>query len=140
MTKDDLMGTSHFHWVNPNELEGIVEWVEYLDALLHGPCKIWEEDNGELVLIEIRALIATVSGLKLEIYPNEHPPPHFHVKSSTTSASFRVDNCERLHGDISHSDYKKIKYWHQFSKPLLIEKWNSMRPTTCQVGAYREAT
>lgn len=140
MNKDDLKGTSLFHLVDPNELEGMVEWVEYLDAILHGPCEIWEEENGELLLYNIRALVEKINGLKVEIYPNEHPPPHFHVKSSTANASFRIDNCEKLHGDISSGDYGKIKFWHQkqSSKSLLIEKWNSMRPTTCQVGNFRD--
>jgi len=77
-------------------------------------------------------------GLKIDIYPKEHAPPHFHVLSPTIDASFRIDNCELLNGNISGSDHKKIRYWHKYAKQLLIEKWNSTRPTHCSVGFYTE--
>lgn len=138
MTKDELRIRSRFHWVHPDELEGVTEWAEYLNAILHEPCTIWEEDDGELVLLDIKARVDSVNGLKLEIYPNEHPPPHFHVRSATVNASFRIDNGKLLNGKVSKGDYKKIQFWYQHSKALLIEVWDDTRPTECQVGPYRE--
>jgi hypothetical protein len=137
MTKDELRGASRFHNVDPDELEGINEWSEYLDAILHGPCSVWEED-GELFLIETKQLVDRINGLKLEIYPNEHPPPHFHAKSATINASFNIENCDLLHGKVSSKDHEKIRFWHQKCKPILIEVWNITRPTVCKVGPYRE--
>ena len=72
--------------VNPSELEGLKEYAEWLEAILHRPCSVWEEDGKEF-LIEIRELVARVNGLKIEIHPNEHPPPHFHVKTPKVNAS-----------------------------------------------------
>lgn len=62
MTKDKLRETQRFHWVDPSELEGIAEWAEYLDAILCEPCTIWEEDDGELVLLDIKALVDSING------------------------------------------------------------------------------
>ena len=138
MTKDKLRETQRFHRVDPDELEDIAEWAEYLDAILCEPCTIYEEDDGELVLLDIKAVVDSINGLKLEIYPNEHPPPHFHVKSATVNASFKIDDGELLHGKILRANYKKIQFWHKRSKSLLIEIWDSTRPTECQVGPYRE--
>ncbi|MCP3674541.1 MAG: DUF4160 domain-containing protein [Gammaproteobacteria bacterium] len=137
MTKNELKNTPFFHMVNPDELEGITDYATWLEAILHNPCNVWEE-NGELFLIEIRQLVARVNGLKIEIYSNEHPPPHFHVKSPNVNASFTIDNCELLEGKAGNRDLKKIKYWHSYSKDLLIEQWDTTRPTNCQVGAYIE--
>jgi hypothetical protein len=127
-----------FYLVNPNELKSFDELAEYLESVLHGPCAIWE-DNGKLILVEIKARVDTVHGMKIEIYPKEHTPPHFHVKSATVNASFRIDNCSILDGKISSIDYEKIRYWHQYSKSVLIERWNSLRPTQCIVGPYHES-
>jgi len=140
MAKDKLKGTLSFCFIDPKELNGLDEWVEYLDALLNGPCIILGEDNN-LVLAQdpliIRVRVAQIRNMKIEIRSNEHAPPHFHVVSPEIDASFRIDNCEILNGKISTKDYKKIKYWHQSGKSMLIETWNLMRPTDCVVGLYK---
>src|SRR5690606_38326621 len=109
-SKEELKEYGAFHLVNPAELDGITEWAQWLESLLHNPCSIWEEESGELVLLEIRQLVAHVSGLKIEIYSNEHPPPHFHVKSPNVDASFSIDDCTKINGVISGGDFRKVKY------------------------------
>ena len=135
MTVDELKRTPYFHNVDPGLLKTLDDFAAWLEAILHNPCNVWEED-GEEFLIEIKQLVARVNGLKIEIYPNEHPPPHFHVKSPNIDASFNIENCSLLDGSISLSDQKKVRYWHKYSKTLLIETWNSTRPTDCSVGKY----
>ncbi len=129
---------NRFHLVNPSELETFEEWAEWLEALLHNPCSIFERD-GELLLLENKQLVARVNGLKIEVFSNEHPPPHFHVKSSEIDASFSIEDCRLLNGKIPSSASQKVKYWHRYSKPKLIEAWNSSRPTGCTVGPYSGA-
>lgn len=124
-----------FHKVSPDELENIEEFTEWLDSLIHGPCYA-EEYNGELCLVEIKQQVARVKSLKIEIYSNEHPPPHFHVKSPNVNASFDIQNCKKLNGSISNKDFKLVRYWHKTAKNILIEKWNDSRPTNCTVGKY----
>jgi hypothetical protein len=125
------------HREEPDTFSTLDEHAQWLEAILHNPCSILEE-NGELLLLEIKQLIVRLEGLKIEIYPNEHPPPHFHVKSPNVSASFSIIDCEKLEGAISNGDMKKIRYWHQHAKPLLISTWDSTRPTNCVVGLYSE--
>lgn len=125
-----------FYGVSPSELECVPEYAEWLEAILHEPCSVWRNEDGELILLEIRQLVNRVNGLKIEIYPNEHAPPHFHVKSPNVNASFTIDSCKLLNGTISSKDKDKIEYWHLHSKPLLIEVWNDTRPTNCTVGEY----
>lgn len=137
MTKNELKGTRWFHTVNPKELSGLDDFAEYLEAILNNGCSVLEID-GELVLLEIKKLVANVRGLKVEIYSKEHPPPHFHVKSASVNASFTIENCSLLNGKISNGEYNKILYWHQHSKQTLIDCWNETRPSDCVVGEYRE--
>lgn len=136
LSKELARKINHFYLIAPEELDGVDEYAEWLEAILHGPCSIREDEDGELVLIEIRQLVARVNGLKIEIYSNEHPPPHFHVKSPNVNASFSIESCEKLEGSINSQDLKKIQFWHQHAKPLLIDVWNSTRPTYCSVGGY----
>ena len=123
--------------VPPNESDSIEKHGEYLLALLDGPYSIFVRD-GEMVLLEIKVLVEKIRGMKIEIYPKEHAPPHFHVKTPSFSASFRIDDCSILSGEIPSNQYNKIRYWHKLSKLRLIDEWNTMRPTICPVGVYKE--
>lgn len=135
MPKDELRNTPYFHLVDPRKLESLEDFTAWLEAVLHNPCSVWDED-GEPFLIELKQLVARVNGLKIEIYSNEHPPPHFHVKSPNINASFDIENCSLLEGAIENKNMKKIKFWHSHAKPILIEAWNSTRPGDCTVGEY----
>lgn len=75
---EDLRKTRLFHKVNPARLVAVEDHVAWLGALINNPCSVWEE-NGEMLIIEIKQLVERVDGITIEIYPNEHPPPHFHV-------------------------------------------------------------
>lgn len=136
MTKEELRKTPYFHQVNPEKLEGLDDYTAWLEAILHNPCSVFE-GNEKTFLIEIKQLVARVNGLKIEIYSNEHPPPHFHVKSPNVNASFDIENCNILEGKIDNNDFRKIKYWHKHSKNTLINTWNSTRPGNCTVGKYK---
>ena len=136
--KDKLRKHHRFHGVNPDILNGIEEYAEWLEALLHSGCYIGEDSNGDEKIVETRKTIEKLEGLKIEIYSNEHTPPHFHVKSPKTNASFDIKNCEILNGNVDKKDYKLIKYWHKKAKDELIKAWDKTRPTNCVVGNYKE--
>lgn len=83
---------------------------------------------------EIRKLVDRIDNIKIEIYPNEHPPPHFHIKTSNFNVSLTIMDCEILEGSLKSNDFKKIKYFHERNKDKLIKVWNELRPTDCPVG------
>ena len=58
---------SRFHLAKPSELETIEELVEWLEAFLHNPRSIFEQ-NGELLLLENKQLVARVNRLKIEVF------------------------------------------------------------------------
>ena len=127
---------TRFHLVDPATLNSIDDFAAWLEAILHNPCSVQLKDDRSFVLIETKQLVARLSGLRIEIYPKDHAPPHFHVKSPDVNASFRIDDCGKIAGNLKDGDYRKVRYWHSHSKPLLIESWNKMRPTDCTVGRY----
>ncbi len=132
---EKLRKTPYFHLVDSAKLESITDYAAWLEAILHNACSVYEE-NGELFLIETKQLVARLDGLKIEIYANEHPPPHFHVKSPNVNASFDIENCTLLEGSVNKKDLKKIQFWHKHAKLILVEIWNSRRPTSCPVGKF----
>ena len=83
---------------------------------------------------EQRKLVGRVNGIKIEIYPNEHVPPHFHITSPELSATFEVETCDLVKGNADSSTYKKIRDFHSRNRDLIIETWNNLRPTNCKVG------
>jgi len=83
-------------------------------------------------------VVDRINGLKIEIFSNEHPPPHFRVCYAGECNNFSIKNCERLNGDALSTYFRNIKKWHKNNKEKLIEFWNEKRPTDCVVGNYRE--
>ena len=138
MDKESLRKRDRFFLVDPKTLVSFEEWAEYLESILHGSCSAMEID-GRLELLYIKRLVASVRGMKIEIFSKEHPPPHFHVTSSSVDASFTIDDCKLINGKINGGDLNKIVYWHsQGAKNVLIDYWNSFRPSNCVVGPYKE--
>jgi len=135
--KQIAKGTPLFYMVDPGELEGLDDWAEWLDALRNGPCGI-EEADGRLHLVEIRQLVGRLSGgIRIEVYPDEHAPPHFHVRAPSLNASLAIEDCRVLKGTVSGADLRTIRYWHAHAKPDLIRCWNETRPGDCTVGCFR---
>lgn len=84
-------------------------------------------------------LVAKYKNLKIEIFSNEHPPPHFRVKLGRQTANFAISDCETLNGSREVLRYRReIRKWWKSNKGALIDTWNSRRPSDCTVGEYRE--
>jgi type I restriction enzyme, R subunit len=89
--------------------------------------------------VRVRFLVARTHSpsLKVEIFANEHPPPHFRVKYGSETANYRISDCHKLNGGLDRYD-SVIRHWHSKNKPTLIDYWNKLRPSNCPVGQYVE--
>ena len=87
----------------------------------------------------IELLLFHSGRLKIEIFANEHPPPHFRVKFKDKTANFRIKDCVALNGDVVVTrNVREIRKWWYDHKQDLIDAWNEARPADCSVGVYRE--
>ena len=104
-----------------------------LDA---GPMR---DENEKPKYLVRKALVEKVDGYKIEIFANEHPPPHFRVKYQNMVANFRISDCHVENGDseLVRKYGKNIKRWWKENKQHLIQIWNERRPADCPVGEYR---
>ena len=80
-----------------------------------------------------------VGGLRIQMFSNEHPPPHFRVFYQGETANYRISDCVQLNGGLEKF-YRNIKEWHAQNQRFLIDSWNNSRPTNCPVGRYQEQT
>ena len=95
--------------------------------------------NEEVVIHEKRVSVAFREGIRIYINIKEHAPPHFHIEYEGKRASYRIDNCEKLNGDVSEKVDRKIRYWYFNEGKKHIERiWNSTRPTMNQIGFVKE--
>lgn len=96
-------------------------------------------EQGEYVEFK-KVQVDRLGGLKIEIFSNEHPPPHFRVKFQGSAANYRISDCGRINGsgEVVRFENNILKWWKS-NKQKLIDTWNERRPTDCPVGVYQES-
>lgn len=106
------------------------------NSIRQGP--VLEIADGRAIRALNEELVARVDGVKIEIFANEHPPPHFRVKYQGSTANYTISECRRLKGSGEILKFEKnIEHWWKDNKKKLIEAWNNKRPSDCPVGKYR---
>jgi hypothetical protein len=57
------------------------------------------------------ATVAVVDGVKIMLYANEHPPPHFHAKFAEFHAVIDIDKLAIIRGSLPPSKSKAVIRW-----------------------------
>jgi len=70
------------------------------------------------------ALIAIVDGAKLYMYPNDHPPPHFHILIVGHHAVIDVRTLKLIKGEVPKAKLGGILKWARRRRPQLLEAWD----------------
>lgn len=103
-----------------NRLKNLLE--KYINKTLY---------HEEFGIYFIKELVGKIRNMKIEIYSNDHNPPHFHVKSldKSINATFRLDNCSLIKGKIDKKDIKRIEAFFDDSetKELMKKMWNKSK-------------
>lgn len=121
---------------NSVELDSVLT-KELIDAISGSSIPHWDE-YGNLIFRFEKRLVDRVDGLKVEVFSNEHPPPHFRVKYQGGTANFTIADCATINGDYSVlRHHSRIKAWWKMNKQKIIEAWNKGRPSDCPVGQYK---
>lgn len=68
-----------------------------------------------------------IDGIKVELYFNDHAPPHFHAKYSGYEDVIEIRTLKRMKGNLPTKQHKKIKKWASKNQDLLMEIWDSLR-------------
>jgi hypothetical protein len=78
-----------------------------------------------------KKLVEKICGVKIEIYPNDHQPPHFHIRTHDNNYRYTIDNCQPLSENdmnISRQTLRRIQDWHKNSINKLYSIWENTRP------------
>lgn len=113
------------------------EWTVEIDESVIRDLKMCLETeslvvNGRILLQE--HVIDRLGSIKVEIFSNEHPPPHFRVSVQGETNNFDICSGQPLNGNSLRTHFRAIRKWHQNNRDYLIQKWNESRPSDCPVG------
>ena len=70
------------------------------------------------------SIIGTVDGAKLYMYPNDHPPPHFHVLFAEYRAVIDIRTLKPSRGELPKAKLRAILKWAKPRTGKLLEAWN----------------
>jgi Domain of unknown function (DUF4160) len=57
------------------------------------------------------ATVAVVDGVKIMLYANEHPPPHFHAKFAEFHAVIDINKLAIVRGSLPPSKSNAVIHW-----------------------------
>ena len=70
------------------------------------------------------SIIGVVSGTKLYMYPNDHPPPHFHVLFAEYRAVIDIRTVKLSEGDLPKAKLRAIIKWAKSRRVELLGAWD----------------
>ena len=70
------------------------------------------------------SIVGTVDGAKLYMYPNDHPPPHFHVLFAEYRAVIDIRTGKLTEGELPKAKLRAILNWAKPRRGKLLEAWN----------------
>jgi hypothetical protein len=98
--------------------------MEEIEFWLHryiNTTTVWPDGT----VLFIKQQIGHVRNMKIEMYANDHNPPHFHVRSRDGSidAVFSLNDGSYIEGSIESKDQRRIHAFYHDKKDELLEFW-----------------
>lgn len=69
------------------------------------------------------ALIAIVDGVKIFVYPNDHPPPHFHGLLAEHRVVVSIEKMRVMYGTLPKSKLHAVLAWAKPRRAELDTAW-----------------
>lgn len=74
--------------------------------------------------------LAIIDGISILMFPNDHNPPHFHVRFAGRTGKFDIATGRMINGTIDRRTITKVERWIPANRALLLQAWNISRPGT----------
>jgi len=71
--------------------------------------------------------ISRFFGIVIQMYYNDHEPPHFHVRYSGQRALIAIDDLAVLGGKLTPRALNLVREWAELHRAELVEDWNLAR-------------
>jgi hypothetical protein len=70
--------------------------------------------------------VAIVAGVKIQLYAQEHPPPHFHAVFAEFRAQIAIDSLRVLNGTLPPAKLTAVLSWAAQRRRPLLEAWETV--------------
>jgi hypothetical protein len=67
--------------------------------------------------------VATIDGIKIQLYWDDHPPAHFHAEYGEYRAQFAISSLAIIKGYIPRAQHRKVLAWAKSRKSELLGAW-----------------
>jgi hypothetical protein len=71
--------------------------------------------------------ISRFFGIVIQMYYNDHEPPHFHVRYSEQRALIGIEDFAIIGGHLSPRTLSLVREWAALHRAELVEDWNLAR-------------
>ena len=72
--------------------------------------------------------LAIIDGISILMWPNDHPPPHFHVRFAGRTGKFDIATGTMIKGTLDRKTVKKVQAWTFANQAMLSLAWSNSRP------------
>ena len=105
--------------------EELSDLVEILERLFESGLAVGEDGRFN----HIRARVASVRGLAIHVFPDDHDPPHFHIVGPDCDAKFAIATGDYISGRIDHRRAALAKWFFKHGgRDKVVAKWTQMHP------------
>lgn len=73
-----------------------------------------------------------VDGVKIQLYFDDHAPPHFHTSIAEYKSLIEIETSEILEGDLPKNKKRGIIKWAKENREVLMEIWNDLNDSTAE--------
>ena len=73
--------------------------------------------------------VALFDGIKIEVFPNDHNPLHFHVTYSGERAIVDIKRLEIIHGNLPAKQFRSVAEWAKSRQKMLLTRFKELNPT-----------
>lgn len=70
--------------------------------------------------------ISRFFGIVIQMFINEHNPPHFHAFYGEKVGMFKISNGEMIKGNLPKNKVVLVTAWCEIHREQLLENWNKL--------------
>jgi hypothetical protein len=67
-----------------------------------------------------------IGAVKIQMFADDHNPPHFHVTSPRGAVLVKIDDLTVLEGEIDRRDLDDAKAWAEKNRQVLSDEWERL--------------
>jgi PHD/YefM family antitoxin component YafN of YafNO toxin-antitoxin module len=70
--------------------------------------------------------LVQLGNVKIQVFSNDHNPPHFHVVSAEFEALVSMDTLEVIRGRVSRRVLETARQWARENMEVLRDEWHRL--------------